>query len=171
MWFSCFNSAAGVGVFTGWGLFCLCLVMCLEIPCFRSSPAIPDFLNRLSHCQVVLGDDRSKCNAVTGSETRFCFFQFNISTLNWLDYSWDIDRPFRSLIPRHSNRWTQSRMIECVLMLYALAKDVEPLPDKYSVTTLIRKSKLNLVIVKPLRLALVFNLRDPLSYRYWGGCF
>lgn len=162
MWFSCFNSAAGVGVFTGWGLFCLCLVMCLEIPCFRSSPAIPAFLNRLSHCQVVLGDDRSKCNAVTGSETRFCFFQFNTSTLNWLDYSWDIDRPFRSLIPRHSNRWTQSRMIECVLMLYALAKDVEPLPDKYSVTIFMWKSKLNLVIVTPLRLALAFNLRGSL---------
>lgn len=162
MWFSCFNSATGVGVFAGWGLFCLCLVLFLEFPCFRSSPAIPDLLNRLSHCQIVLGNDRSKCSAVTGSEARFCFFQFNTPTLNWLEYSWNIDRSFRPLMPRRSNRWTQSRMIECVLMPYALAKDVEPLPDKYSVTIFMWKSKLNLVIVTPLRLALAFNLRGSL---------
>lgn len=47
-------------------------------------------------------------------------------------------------------------------MPYALAKAVEPLPDKYSVTTFMRKSKLNLVIVKPLRLDVVSNLRGSL---------
>lgn len=47
-------------------------------------------------------------------------------------------------------------------MPYALAKDVEPLPDKYSVTIFMRKSKLSLVIVKPLRLDLVSNLRGSL---------
>ncbi|MGA3394054.1 hypothetical protein ACA604_15915, partial [Lactiplantibacillus pentosus] len=41
-------------------------------------------------------------------------------------------------------------------------RDGEPLPDKYSVTTFIRSSKLNFDIVKPPRLDLVSNLRGSL---------
>ncbi len=58
-------------------------------------------------------------------------------------------------IPYRLKRWTQLRTIESLLIPCFLAKEVEPLPEIYSVTTFIRNSKLNLNIVKPLTLDLV----------------
>ena len=140
---------AVVGLVT---FLCLCLAIVFGSPLTLFRPLSPFKSNFLCHCQIVLGEERLKCSAVSESEAWCCCFQFNTSILNSLEYSKFIGLGFNPAMPKRLKRWTHRRIVSLLAIWYFLANWMELIPVKYCVTIEIRNSKLNLVIIKPPRL-------------------